>query len=602
MVDQSGPLGAFARAQSQSAKCIYGTTGVCCRLCSNGPCRVSDARPLGVCGANRDTIVARNFLRSVAAGTACYLHVAENAARTLQHAGGEVSSPALVRLAKRIGMSTDGRDDSNLAIAVAGEVLDDLYRSKSDSLHLLEKLAPQRERARWEALGLLPGGAKAEVFDALVKTSTNLNSNATDLLLHCLRLGIITGYYGLVLTNALNDAVLGEPEISVSDCGLGTINPDMLNVAVTGHQQTRAMLGFERLLDAGLKAAATQAGAKGVRIVGLTCVGQDMQSRAKDSDETFSGHVGDNFTAEAALMTGAVDLLLSDFNCTMQGLDAIAAEQEIPEACIDPVAMLPNAIVLPMEGASTDAARRIIKGAADHFAARRDKSLRIPQTTRKTLTGLTAHSLVDFLGGTLDPLLSLIKDGRIRGIAGVLGCSNLRQGHGFLTEGLTRELIARNILVLSAGCTSGVLGNCGLMSLDAADEAGESLAGVCRELGIAPVLNFGPCLGIGRVEQVAQALAETMGVALSQLPVALSAPEWLEEQALADGTFALAAGLSLHLGTPPAVTGSDLVVEVLTKNIRELTGAALYIEPDATVAAEWMTQIIEEKRSALGLG
>ena len=601
MTSGGGAIGSFERNELQSAKCSFGTAGICCRLCSNGPCRVTDKSPLGVCGANRDTIVARNFLRSVAAGAACYLHVAENAARALQHSNGNVSPPALARLAKRLGINSAGRDNAGLAIVVADAVLADLYRPKHEKMRLIERLAPAKERKRWSEIGLMPGGAKAEVFEAFVKTSTNLNSNATDLLLHCLRLGVITGYYGLVLTNSLNDAILGDPEIRRTDCGLGTINPETLNIAVTGHQQARSMLALERLIDAGLKSAALEAGASGVSVVGLTCVGQDMQSRAMASSIAFSGHAGDNYTAEAALMTGAIDLLVSDFNCTIQGLDEIAVEQGIPEVCIDEVAMLPNAVVLPLDGDWSDTAEMVVGGAAKHFAKRKGVELSLPRTKIKTLTGMTENSLVDFLGGSLDGLLDLIKTGRIRGLAGVLGCSNLKAGHGFLTEGLTRELIKRDILVLSAGCTSGVLGNCGLMDVDAAGEAGESLAGVCRELGIAPVLNFGPCLGIGRVEQVTQLAAETLGIELSQLPVAISAPEWLEEQALADGAFGLAAGFSLHLGTAPAVTGSDLVVEVLTGSIRELTRGVLHIEPDAVKAAEWMSNVIEQKRQALGL-
>ena len=75
------------RMIQQENKCGYGLSGVCCRLCSNGPCRISPARPKGVCGADADTIAVRNFLRSVAAGSGCYIHVVENAARQLKKTG-----------------------------------------------------------------------------------------------------------------------------------------------------------------------------------------------------------------------------------------------------------------------------------------------------------------------------------------------------------------------------------------------------------------------------------------------------------------------------------------------------------------------------------
>jgi carbon-monoxide dehydrogenase catalytic subunit len=537
----------------------------------------------------------------VAAGAACYLHVAENSARKLQVAKNGINSHATRRLADYLNINAEGRSEVELAGVISEQILGDLYAPRAQKMSLLGYLAPEKERHKWESLGILPGGAKAEVFDALVKTSTNLNSNPIDMLLHCLRLGIATGYYGLMLTNAVNDILLGDPEIRMVSCGLGTINTNTLNIAITGHQQAISSHGINQLLAHGLKEAAMDAGAAGVRVVGLTCVGQDMQSRTKADDTLFSGHAGDNFTAEAVLLTGGIDLLVSDFNCSIAGLDLIAKDQGIPEVWVDDVAMLPNAVPLPLDRDDPATMRKIIQEAIAHFNNRKGKALPLPSSVSKTFTGITENSLIEFLGGTLEPLLVLIKEGKIRGLAGVLGCSNLLGGHGFLTEQLTRELIRRDILVLSAGCTSGILGNCGLMGLDATELAGPKLKEICRQINIPPVLNFGPCLGIGRVERVAQLAAQTLGIEIAQLPVVISAPEWLEEQALADGAFGLAIGLSLHLGSAPAVTGSDLVVEVLTNKMKDLTGGTLYIEPDAVNAAEWMANTIEEKRRGLGL-
>ncbi len=124
---------------------------------------------------------------------------------------------------------------------------------------------------------------------------------------------------------------------------------------------------------------------------------------------------------------------------------------------------------------------------------------------------------------------------------------------------------------------------------------------VCEKLGIPPVLNFGPCLAIGRLEIVATEIAEAMGIDLPQLPLALSAAQWLEEQALADGAFGLALGLPLHLGLPPFITGSNIAVKVLTEDMKQLTGGQVIINPDAVETAEILDRIISEKRAALGL-
>ena len=126
-----------------------------------------------------------------------------------------------------------------------------------------------------------------------------------------------------------------------------------------------------------------------------------------------------------------------------------------------------------------------------------------------TITGVSEVSLKKFLGGNWKPLIDLIVSGDIKGVAGVVGCSNLTfGGHDVLTVELTKELIKRDIIVLSAGCSSGGLENCGLMTPEAAELAGPKLKAICKALGIPPVLNFGPCLAIGRLEIVATELAE----------------------------------------------------------------------------------------------
>lgn len=221
---------------------------------------------------------------------------------------------------------------------------------------------------------------------------------------------------------------------------------------------------------------------------------------------------------------------------------------------------------------------------------------------KNTLTGVSEVSLKKFLGGNWKPLIDLIAAGHVKGIAGVVGCSNLTAGgHDVLTVELTRELIARDILVLTAGCSSGGLENCGLMTPEAASLAGPNLKAVCETLGIPPVLNFGPCLAIGRLEMVATELAEALNVDIPQLPLVLSAAQWLEEQALADGAFGLALGLPLHLGLPPFITGSALVTKVLTEDMKNLTGGQVIVNGDAAESASILEKIIEDKRKALNI-
>lgn len=69
---------AFDKA-AKMLQCGFGSQGVCCRLCLEGPCRIAPngkGPQRGVCGADVDTIVARNL----------YQHVMQRTASHVEHA------------------------------------------------------------------------------------------------------------------------------------------------------------------------------------------------------------------------------------------------------------------------------------------------------------------------------------------------------------------------------------------------------------------------------------------------------------------------------------------------------------------------------------
>ncbi|TQQ85439.1 anaerobic carbon-monoxide dehydrogenase catalytic subunit [Peptacetobacter hominis] len=596
------------RVESQSTKCGFGLQGVCCRLCSNGPCRITPEAPRGICGATADTIVARNFLRAVASGSGCYIHVVENTARNVKDVAqkrGEIKGEnALNRLADIFGISEE--DKYIRAEKVADAVLKDLYLPEYEKMELVEKMSYAPRFKNWKELGILPGGAKSEICHGVVKCSTNLNSDPVDMLKDCLKLGISTGIYGLTLTNLLNDIVLGEPEIRMAPVGMRVVDPEYINIMITGHQHSMFTYLQKRLTEDDIVEKAKKAGAKGFKLVGCTCVGQDLQLRGAHYEDIFDGHAGNNYTSEAILATGAIDAVISEFNCTLPGIEPICDELKIKQICIDDVAKKANAELKVFDFENREeVSEEIIDMVIDSYTSRRgDVPLNLMEDHgyENTLTGVSEGSLKNFLGGNWKPLVDLIVSGDIKGVAGVVGCSNLTAGgHDVLTVELVKQLIAKDIIVLTAGCSSGGIENCGLMTPEAAELAGPKLKAVCKKLGIPPVLNFGPCLAIGRLEIVATELAEEIGVDLPQLPLVLSAAQWLEEQALADGCFGLALGLPLHLGLPPFVTGSDVAVKLLTEDMKQLTGGQVIINPDAVETADILENIILEKRAELNI-
>ena len=69
-MEQLGIDTAFDRFDQQKPQCNFGLAGICCKICNMGPCRITAKASKGVCGADADLIVARNLLRSAAAGAA----------------------------------------------------------------------------------------------------------------------------------------------------------------------------------------------------------------------------------------------------------------------------------------------------------------------------------------------------------------------------------------------------------------------------------------------------------------------------------------------------------------------------------------------------
>ncbi|MDO9098869.1 MAG: carbon monoxide dehydrogenase, partial [Candidatus Methanoperedens sp.] len=153
----------------------------------------------------------------------------------------------------------------------------------------------------------------------------------------------------------------------------------------------------------------------------------------------------------------------------------------------------------------------------------------------------------------------------------------------------------------SAGCGNAALQVGGLTTLEAKNEAGPGLRAVCELLKIPPVLSFGTCTDTGRITLLVTAIADALGVDPSQLPVAVTAPEYMEQKATIDAIFALAFGLYTHVAPMPPVGGAPRLVKLLTEDIEGLTGGKIAVQTDMVEAANGIEAHINKKRKALGL-
>ena len=597
---------AFDQHVAQQPICTFGAGGVCCQLCSHGPCRITPKAERGICGMTADGIVARNLLRLSCHGIAAYSYQLEMATRTLR-ATGQGLTPyriadegKLRRVAGALGLDAS-RPAGELAAALADLVDAELAKPAHQPLRWVETFAPPSRVARWRNLGILPGGVHAELRNAMTRSMTSIDTDPTDLLVQAMRLSICNAFT-LEATVELQDVVLGAPRLLKTEADLGVIDPSTVNVVAHGHIPWVGSAVLELIETEEVQAKARAAGAAGIKLYGSMDTGQELLQRYGDRSPAFGGQLGNWLAQEFWAATGAIDLVMLDYNCTTPNLQRVAERFHTELVPVSDVVRLTGAAE-PVDYAperAREQAAQLVDRAIAAFGRRRGDVV-VPAEKSSVVAGFGLETIAAALGGSLAPLLDAIKGGAIKGIAAVVGCTNTRNGHDTTTLAVTRELIARDILVLSGGCVASAHQMAGLMRPEAAAAAGPRLRGLCEALGVPPVLNFGSCVDIGRITLAATAIAGALGVDPSQLPVVVSAPEYLEQKAVSDGFFAVAYGLYTHLGPLPPVAGGPLVAKILTADVEGITGGKVAVEQDPVEAADAMETHVLAKRAALGI-
>jgi carbon-monoxide dehydrogenase catalytic subunit len=323
-------------------------------------------------------------------------------------------------------------------------------------------------------------------------------------------------------------------------------------------------------------------------------------------DDVFYGFTGNWIAQEAVLATGCVDLFAADMNCCMP-IDPKYAEKYkfklIPVSEVVAFEGVTDRIDYKPEKAEAQAAE-LLQMAIDNFKERRKTVEPITGLPiKEAIVGFSTESIIDALGGKLYPLLAAIKDGTLRGVVGLVSCTSLRDsGQDVHSIKIAKELIKRDVLVLSMGCGNAAMQVGGLCSPNAKKLAGPGLKKICEALKIPPVLSYGTCTDTGRIADLLAAISGALGdVPIPDLPVAAAAPEYMEQKATIDAVFALAFGLYTYVNPVPTVTGGPNLVKLLTQDCKDVTGGILHVETDAKKAVNGILKHIEANRKKLGI-
>jgi len=605
--------------------CAIGLQGICCKNCAMGPCRLplpkggiegEDLRK-GLCGATANTICARNFVRMIAAGTAAHSDHGRAVAETFLSAAKKetddyrIKDPAkLIQIAPYFDIATtvevDGvvqdRDIDEIAVGVAEAALAEWGKPEGTLAYL--KRAPQPLQDKWTAQGVNPRNVDREIVECMHRTTVGVDQDYKNLLKQGTRTSLADGWGGAMIATDLQDVMFGSPTPLQAEANLGIMKEDHVNIIVHGHEPLLSEMIIAAAQSQEMLDYAITKGAKGIQLGGICCTANEMLQRHGIPP------AGNFLQQELAIITGACDAMVVDVQCVMQNLANVAKCFHTKIITTHPIAKMEQDNVIHIEfdehHASEDA-RRIVKIAVDNYGER-GADVMIPQHKTTQIAGFGVESIKYHLGGSFRgdyfTLNDNIINGRIRGIAGVVGCNNARTKHNEEHITLIKELLKNDVIVLTTGCSAIAAGIHGLLTPEcAAVHCGPGLAEVCETVGIPPVLHLGSCVDNSRILLAATEVVKAGGLGndICDLPAAGSAPEWMNEKAIAIGQYFVASGVYTVFGYHMPLEGAPVFKDHLYREMEEMYGGKWDCEPDPIKHAHKMIAHIDKKRKELGI-
>lgn len=372
-----------------------------------------------------------------------------------------------------------------------------------------------------------------------------------------MRLSIAMAYQSQMILEHCQDVLFGIPRPHGMMVDPGVLDPDYVNVIVYGHEP---FMGFAMIMLAKRpewQESARSAGARGLRIIASIETGQEV-IQSLFMDDVLGGFTGNWISQEPMMATGSIDLMACDMNCSLP-LDPEYARRY-------GFKLVPVSELLAFEGIEErlnyvpeqveHQAAKLLEMAISNFPSWRARQKNVwDLPVGEATVGFSTESILDLLGGSLDPLLDALKSGQIRGMVGLVSCTTLRDsGQDVHSVALVREIIKRYVLILSMGCGNAAMQLPGLCRKESAALAGSGLWEVCSSLGIPPMLSYGTCTDVGKLSELLMSVSETLGVPVKDLQVAAAVPEYMEQKATIDAIFAIAFGLYTYVNPVPTVT------------------------------------------------
>ena len=597
------------RVKNQTPHCKFGEQGICCRICSMGPCLITPKAPRGICGCDAHGIAGRNFLRFVAGGAATHSDHGREICHTLTTVAPDGNykvkdAEKLIRIAKEWGVETEGRDIYDLAHEMAELAL--LEYGKPHGVQRWLSRAPKHTQEIWHREEIEPRAIDREVSTAMHMTHMGNSSKPEALIRQSLRSGMSDGWGGSMCGTEFSDVMFGTPMPVDTEANLGVMKEDYVNIIVHGHDPSLSEMICEYADDPEMIQLAKSLGAQGINVAGVCCTSNEVAMRRGIP------MAGNFLQQENVVLTGACEAIVVDVQCIFPALGPLSKCFHTKFITTSPIAQMPDSDFIRFDAESAgENAKKIVRTAVENFVNRKPELVHIPQLKQKATVGYSVEAIVKTLDqvtnsqvdvlGTTKPLIECITSGVLRGAVAMVGCNNPRVRPDSAHIELMKKLIKNDIILVLSGCSAQAAARAGLMDKEAKNLCGAGLKRVCELADIPPVLHMGSCVDISRMMVLASQLAKDSGLNISQLPLVGCAPEWMSEKAVSIGNYVVATGIDTFLGVEPQVSGSSQVTELLTGGIRDWVEAAYTVETDIEKLGDMMIARIEEKRAALGI-
>ena len=598
----------FDRAANMKP-CPIGADSACCKHCSMGPCRLNAKDPygkVGVCGATIDTIMARNFGRMVAAGAAAHTdHGMSMLDLFREVVNGKISDyrikdvHKLEKVAQSIGIETEGREIKDIANDLYDE-LERTYTQVEGEIPFMSRV-PEKTLETWRKHGVVPRGAMREVMELIHRTHMGVDQHYENITKQCSRTALSDGWGGSMVATEISDILFGTPSPVSVDVNMGVLKENYVNIIVHGHEPNMFESMVESVNEPTLIEAAKAAGADGINLVGMCCSGAEMMSRHGIP------HAGNFMSTEAILITGAVDAMCVDVQCIKQGLAKVAECYGTPLITTNPRCHIEGATHIEFnDHKPKDCTDEVVIKAITRFK-NRPAEIEIPNIRNTGIHGFSYEYINYMLGGTFRgsyrPLNDNIINGRIRGVAGIVGCTNPRVKHDWVHVELVKELIKNDVLVLQTGCSQISLAKAGLYTPEAAHLAGAGLQEVCETVGMPPCLGLGSCVDNSRILIAASEMVRIggLGNSIAELPAAGCAPEWMSEKAISIGQYFVASGVYTVFGVSFPIVEETKFHKLLFEGLEAQGFGKWGFSEDPYEMARMMIAHIDKKRKELGI-